>query len=263
MSVSCIFRIMLLLALSLSMFVQGCATFRPQTASCQNNTNWEYISDTWYSGYPAHEFSFLPPPAVNWCVYAAGPWGAVFNTAAIIGKYIDTPPTDEDYWPQFDLSWLALWTSRSRNDDARITDALELKEFVEPWLRAGGWAFEEYGDVYYMVMPVTPEVYPGSGMTLLGEVETHVKIDDSIDADCVRYDLRYKSRGAVDRVTSPDGLWTSSAEGIFCRHPDSEWLLIRGQFLEIRVAGREDPELSKKLRKQVEPVFQSLKFKPL
>ena len=110
-------------------------------------------------------------------------------------------------------------------------------------------------------LPATPDIYPDN--TLVGEIHVKVVPDPTIDVKCVRFEQRYDMWGKYLGVYPPQGNWTYDAGGYVCAHPDSEWLLIKGTFVGINYGGRGFSDAWNRYRKEVEPMFRSLEFRPL
>ena len=132
-----------------------------------------------------------------------------------------------------------------------IKDVFALKDIVEKWLHSGHNVTNSDGE-WNLDLATSPR---------FRTVESKVEIDDSFDANCVRFES-VMEESLNPRVSSGQVLILDNT-GIICRHPDSERLLVEVGFSERRFEGWRTPGLREKFLSEAIPVINSLKFTSL
>ena len=222
---------------------QSCATFTPQTITCE--TGGKVAVENFDQRVSALGFSVLPPSGGHWCIMSAGDSAVSFRTLPFLGEHVETAPTKEQDAHRFVVVAVSIKVKTSD-----ITSQPALQSFMKRWLEVVQ-GYKIIGGDYYVRWSRDPhwEV-----------IRSHVEMEDSPKADCVRYQLETEQRDASEFSN-----WTLTHvnEGIACRHPQSERVFVVVQFNEQRRKGYENPDARRRLRDQADVTIRSLEFTAL
>lgn len=223
--------------------MQGCATFTPQTITCESG-GLVTVTDTGQR-VSARGYSVLPPSGGHWCIGAVSDSQISFATNPYLGKYIETPPTKEQFMHTFVA---AAASFKVKTSD--ISSQSELKSFMERWLE-NGRTFKAFGPEFY----IDWEKYPATKT-----LDFHVETDDSLKADCVRFRHEWEEQA---NPKFPNWVLITTSVGIACRHPASDRMFVTVEFSDRRRLGYDNPEARGKLGEQADSTIQSLEFTAL
>jgi len=214
-----------------------------QTMSCESLSTFVADSSKRYSG---HGFTILPPSSGYWCSLGSESTLLSFMSNKFLGTEIVSRPEREEVAHSF--ATVAMAISIKEADRGRFSS---LKEFVEVWIERGSRGFDIYGPVIYS------DLSPQENFSV---ARSEVRNDDEMQTECVRYEL------AVEERKNPGvprrWVLVTTAEGILCRHPEDENLLIDVAFSERKRQGWEDADtgLATRLRAQAQSALNSLLF---
>jgi hypothetical protein len=223
----------------------GCVTvFKPHTLSCLD-FRVDEIQDT-NKREEAKSFSVLPPSGDDWCIDRPGVNGIIFSTNRFIGQYTAQPPAKEFLGEQ---SFIVMAnTIKTKDFDVSSPDGI--KNFIEKWHRGAVTRSDEEGGWH---VEFTPSNEPNRFRLI--DIET--EIDDSYNADCVRYKAITEES---NNPSFPDWGLRSKNFAVVCRHPQSDNQLIHVMYSERGRKGYENIELSNKISAEAEHTIQSLEF---
>lgn len=219
--------------LMLGFLTAGCASTRPPvTVDCQSLRM--VPSPTQRVEFRSWGYSLVPPQGEGWCIQSSGARGTVFYNHPLMGKVLETRPSDAELRHTFAFSAAA--------------------DEVPP-----GAKVDTPTDMFTVVQQRILGVVPGSRFTL---VESKFVPDSSLGADCIRFDATVEERdnpGARGVV-----LVGVMRDNFLCRHPSARTptiVLISAseRFAQGTVSG---PLLIDTLRSQWEPAVRSVQFMP-
>lgn len=199
--------------------------------------------------YLGHGFSILPPDSGYWCYIAGEATMRSFVTNKFMGREISSPPKREELTHSFAV--VAMSISVKEADQGKYDS---LQDFLEVWVNQGSRGFDIYGPV------VAADLSPQENFEA---TKLNIEVIDGMGAECLRYDLAVAER----KNPGVPRRWVlvTSADGVICRHPDDENLLIDIAFSERKREGWEDEDagLRNRFRAQAEASLTSLQFSPV
>ena len=224
--------------------MEGCATstYTPQDIDC-----YSYKLDPVENSHQrvsARGFSVLPPSGDNWCVVRPDSSLIGFSSTPYIGLYVAKRPTYEQSIHTFAVTAVVIRVKKSD-----ITSQIALKSFMERWM--------EEGQPSRLIGSELHVDWPGHPTPA---IDFQVETEDSLTSDCVRYRVENEER---DNPRAPGWVLKVTREGIACRHPFSNKMLVSVEFSERRRKGYEDSDARKKFREQADTALGSLEFTPL
>jgi hypothetical protein len=173
----------------------GCATAGPRMpmkVDCQSLQMRSVSNPPQRMEFPSLGYSILPPQGDAWCLPSApGVRSTIFNTHPLMGKALETRPTDAEIRHTFGPGIVAAEAPK-------------------------GAKLDTPADMFAFVVRELLGVAPGSRFTL---VESRFVPDSSLGAECIRYDAIVEERdhpGARGIV-----LTGVLRDNFFCRHPDA------------------------------------------
>lgn len=231
--------------------VSGCVTnlppastsWQPRTLGCPD-VGTTQIVDTNHR-FEAKDFSILPPSDGIWCISIQQNYMVGFTTRKLLGEFVDSEPTLEVHaYKQL------VGAESTKVTDIDISTPKAIKSFTEKWLTIGHPLKETGGQRYLQLSPT-------DWSKRFKLIQSKVQIDNTYDADCIRFDSNYL---AQDTYNYP---WDTDLDfsGIGCRHPSSSDTIVWIYYAEERRAGYQDPEFSTKAKLQVERTLLSLEFR--
>jgi len=171
------------------------------------------------------DFSILPPQGEHWCIAHTNARGVQFVKNLLSGQVIDAPPSGEKVAHTFIAAAIAIRT------EEKIESTADLRGLFERLM----FGAKGYSTRYKLL-------------------ESKTVADDSLGADCLRYDLVWEER---DNPRVPGVLLITTNEGYLCRHPHSVGLIhiFYSERHPERMPSQLDP-----LRREVEPFVKSVVF---
>jgi hypothetical protein len=124
-------------------------------------------------------FSIAPPRGDRWCIGALDrKRGAVFGTSPVIGETLTAMPPADQQAHTLTATALVVYV------DEDVSDASQLRAFVERWIGAGQPS--SAGDGRWVIAATSP---PAQRVTA---IDSSVALDDA--PGCIRYDATFEER---------------------------------------------------------------------
>lgn len=238
----------LLLCLSPYLLISGCATFKPQTMTCQSVGSVRIFNQD--APYENKFFSVLPPPAQTWCSRETGdPTTIVFSTSKFMGQYLEKAPPREEMTHTF-----GIMANTVRVDNVDISSTSSMKNFMARWFYEGAQTYTfKNGERY-------AELVPQEGEERFASIRMEVEGDNSYRANCVRFDSLQEEK---NNPRFRNWIFDLKNKGVACQHPFRSDLLVMVAFSERHKKGFENSQLSNRIRKEAERTIKSLEFSKL
>jgi len=228
------------------LLITGCATgFEPHTLSCFDFHE-DSVKDT-SKREEAKSFSVLPPSGDDWCIVRPGANSITFSTNRFIGQYTTQPLSKEVFASQTFI----IMANTLKAKDVDISSSTAIEEFIEKWHRVGAVTQSDDKGGWYV------EFAPKKGSSRFNLIKVETEVDDSYNADCVRYKTISEES---NNPSFPDWVFRMKNFAVVCRHPQSDNQLIHVMYSERRRDSYENNELSKKISAEAEHTIRSLEF---
>ena len=195
--------------------------------------------------FVAEGFSLKPPSGENWCLYRPNSAMISFSSNGLMGTYLEEAPSKRDLGHTFAVAGMAV-----RLKAHAIETHEDLSSFLEQWVGQGRGGTQA-GGAWYADLSPAPRFKNHS---------FRVAPDPTREPVCVRYDVATEER---DNPHFPGWLLLMTGDGIACRHPESERMIVLVEFTERRRQGLETPGLTSRLRSEAEATLNSMELLPL
>lgn len=236
--------LIVLFCLSSLTLITNCATFQPQTVTC-NTFGISSVFNADYR-YTKNGFSALPPSGANWCVMGDGDTLG-FSTRKYFGEYVETAPSNEEWNHN-----IGVLISPVKVKDINVSDTQAIKEFTEKWYRAGAPTTAVGNEMYAEITPI-------DSSKKLELRDLKIETDETYETDCVRFEAILEGR---DNPVFPSWNMRHFRSGVLCRHPYAQRILIEAVFTEFHRSGQglEDPNITAGYYAKAERTINSLEF---
>ena len=228
-----------------SILFEGCATFQPQTITCESLGTVRIYNEDSRNGDKL--FSVLPPSKTSWCLKGTGdPNVIVYITSKFMGQYLENAPPREDTSHTFGIMAYSV-----RVDNVDISSPSSMKNFMERWFFEGLQSYSRVNGERQA------EFTPLEGTERFASIRMDIEFDNSFGANCVRFESLQEE---TDNPRYRNWIFDLKNNGVACQHPSTPNLVVMVTFSERHKKGLENPQLTNRIRTEAERTIKSLEF---
>jgi hypothetical protein len=228
-----------------SILFEGCATFQPQTITCESLGTVRIYNEDSRNGDKL--FSVLPPSKTSWCLKGTGdPNVIVYITSKFMGQYLENAPPREDTSHTF-----GIMANTVRVDTVDISSSSSMKNFMERWFFEGLQSYSRVNGERQA------EFTPLEGTERFASIRMDIEFDNSFGANCVRFESLQEE---TDNPRYRNWIFDLKNNGVACQHPSTPNLVVMVTFSERHKKGLENPQLTNRIRTEAERTIKSLEF---